>query len=84
MAEVEIYIKMSCPFCIKAMALLDELGVEYKRYSLEEYPELREKMLQRSDGRTSVPQIFINGQGVGGCDDLHKLHDQGQLSEMLK
>lgn len=82
-ANVEIYTWSTCPFCIRAKALLDRKGVDYTEYCLDGDEAGRAKMAQRSHGRRSLPQIFINDQHVGGCDDLHALNAQGKLDSLL-
>ena len=83
MARVEIYVKAFCPFCYRAEKLLDSKGVEYETYVLDS-SERRQEMIQRANGRTTVPQIFIDGQHVGGCDDLYALDREGKLEQLLK
>ncbi len=82
-AKVEIYTTRSCPFCIAAKALLDRKGVAYQETDVGADPSLRAAMTQRAGGRRTVPQIFIDGKGIGGCDDLHALDRAGQLDAML-
>ena len=83
MAWVEIYVKSTCGYCYRAKQLLDSKGVEYKSYELTWGSPLREEMIQRAGGRTTVPQIFINGRHIGGCDDLYALDRQGKLEQLL-
>ena len=83
MAQVEIYTTMICPYCHRAKKLLDAKGVDYTEIDVMTDSKLRTQMRERAGGRTSVPQIFINGQHVGGCDDLYALDRQGQLSPLL-
>lgn len=83
MAQVEIYTKFTCPYCIRAKRLLDQKGVEYKEISVDFGGAERQEMLARSNGRTTVPQIFIDGRHVGGCDDLMALHYDGKLDAAL-
>ena len=83
MAKVEIYTWAACPFCLRAKALLDRKGVAYKEYAIDGDDAAREKMAERAYGRRSVPQIFINGRHVGGCDELMALEYQGKLDELL-
>ncbi len=84
MAKVEIYTWRFCPFCIRAKQLLDRKGVAYTEYEIDGDEAAREAMVARgSDGRRSVPQIFINDRHVGGCDDLHALDRRGQLDPLL-
>jgi glutaredoxin 3 len=84
MAKVEIYTWRFCPFCIRAKRLLDRKGVAYTDYEIDGDEAAREAMVARgSDGRRSVPQIFIDDRHVGGCDDLHALDRRGQLDPLL-
>jgi len=84
MALVEIYSKAYCPFCVRAKALLEQKSVEYKEIKIDENPALRPQMIERSRGSSTVPQIFINDEHIGGCDDLFALHAKGQLDSLLK
>lgn len=83
MANVEIYTKAYCPFCVRAKMLLEEKGVLYQEVKIDENPERRPEMIQRSNGGTTVPQIFINDQSIGGCDDLYALQYAGKLDNLL-
>ena len=83
MADVEIYTKFTCPYCVRALRLLDSKGVKYKEIKVDRGGEPRAEMLARSNGRTTVPQIFIGGKHVGGCDDLMALDYDGKLDAML-
>jgi glutaredoxin 3 len=83
-ANVEIYTWSTCPFCIRAKALLSKKGVDFTEYCIDGDETARAKMAQRSHGRRSLPQVFINDQHVGGCDDLHALNGQGQLDVLLR
>lgn len=82
MAEVEIYTTPICPYCVRAKALLDKKGVAYKEVDVMAHPAKRKEMQQRSGGHT-VPQIFIDGEAIGGCDDLFELDFDGDLNKML-
>lgn len=82
MANVTIYSRSWCSFCKQAKALLESKGAAYDTIDIEEQPEKRDEMIERT-GRTSVPQIFINDQAVGGCDDLFALHSSGDLDKLL-
>ncbi|KKJ00906.1 glutaredoxin 3 [Prochlorothrix hollandica] len=82
-AKVEIYLWTTCPFCHRAKALLDKKGVVYQEYVIDGDEAARSVMAQRAQGRRSVPQIFINDQPIGGCDDLHGLEYAGQLDALL-
>ncbi|CAH0268677.1 glutaredoxin 3 [Erwinia aphidicola] len=83
MANVEIYTKATCPFCHRAKALLSQKGVNFKEIPIDGNADLREKMIERS-GRTTVPQIFIDAQHIGGCDDLFALDGRDGLEPLLK
>jgi glutaredoxin 3 len=83
-SKVEIYIWTTCPFCVRAKALLDRKGVEYTEYNLDGDEAGRSQMAKRANGRKSVPQIFIDDQHIGGCDDLHALDRQGKLDSLLQ
>ena len=83
MDVVEIYIKTTCPYCWRATSLLQTKGVEYREIVIDFGGPLREEMIQRANGRTTVPQIFIRGTHVGGCDDLMALERAGRLEELL-
>lgn len=82
MKTVEIYTTQTCPYCIAAKALLKKKGVAYTEIDVGADPALRQAMTERA-GRRSVPQIFIGGTHVGGCDDLHALDHAGKLDPML-
>ena len=82
-ATAEIYTWRICPFCIRAKALLDRKRVAYTELAIDGDELARDAMAARGDGRRSVPQIFINGRHVGGCDDLHALERSGQLDALL-
>ena len=83
MPTIEIYTKTFCPYCWRAKALLEAKGVQYREISVDFGGELREQMIERANGRTTVPQIFIDGRHVGGCNDLFALERDGQLDGML-
>ncbi|MDC7675993.1 glutaredoxin 3 [Asticcacaulis machinosus] len=82
MAKIEIYTKPYCPYCERAKALFDKKGVTYEDIVASHDPELRAQMNQRS-GRSTYPQIFIDGLHVGGCDDLLALESRGGLDPLL-
>ncbi|WP_392535163.1 glutaredoxin 3 [Nostoc sp. C117] len=82
-AKVEIYTWRTCPFCIRAKSLLNNKGVEFIEYSIDGDEVARNKMSQRANGRRSLPQIFINDEHIGGCDDIHALDSEGKLDELL-
>jgi len=83
MAVVEIYTKETCPYCFRAKALLDQKKVSYQEYKIDYDNALRAKMIDRSNGGYTVPQIFINEEAVGGCDELYALHAKGELDSLL-
>ena len=83
MAQVEIYSKGTCPYCARAKRLLEEKGASYDEYEISYDPDKRAEMIQRANGRSTVPQIFIDGRHVGGSDDLAELERRGQLDPML-
>ena len=83
MAKVEIYTKAWCPYCSRAMALLGSKGVEPQEFDITMGGPQRAEMIDRSSGRTTVPQIFIDGRHVGGFDDLAALDRQGKLDPLL-
>lgn len=82
MANIEMYTKATCPFCHRAKALLSAKGAAFHEIAIDNDPAKREEMIARS-GRTTVPQIFIDGQHIGGCDDLHALDARGGLDPLL-
>lgn len=83
MAQVTIYTKPYCPYCIRAVSLLEKKGVEFTEIEAAFEPEKRQEMIQRSNGRTTFPQIFIGDQHVGGCDDMMALEFDGKLDALL-
>ena len=84
MATGVLYAKTTCPYCPRARALLDEKGVQNLELILiDRDPSRRPEMIERAGGRTTVPQIFIDGQHVGGCDDLMALERAGKLDPLL-
>jgi glutaredoxin 3 len=80
---VEIYVKTTCPYCWRAKHLLDSKGVDYREISVDFGGAERQKMIQRANGRTTVPQIFIDDRHIGGCDDLMALERSGRLDELI-
>jgi glutaredoxin 3 len=83
MAEVDIYTTMWCPYCARAKSLLEKKGVAYHEISLDEEPGRRAEMVERAHGGRTVPQIFINGEHIGGCDDMMALERAGKLDPKL-
>ncbi len=83
MPKVEIYTKFYCPYCVRAKGLLKDKGVEFEEFEISMGGAKRTEMLERSNGSTTVPQIFINGQHIGGSDDLFALDAKGGLDPLL-
>ena len=83
MTKVEMYSTMWCLYCARARALLERKGVEFTEIDLMEEPGRRDEMIRRAGGRTSVPQIFIDGEHIGGCDDMVALDRAGGLDRKL-
>ena len=83
MAKVEIYTTMLCPFCYRAKKLLEKKGVAYTEFDVSTDAAGRAEMRQRAGGRHTVPQIFIDGAHVGGCDELYALEQRGGLDPLL-
>jgi glutaredoxin 3 len=83
MARVEIYTKFLCPYCARAKKLLGEKGVSYEEYEISTDGEKRAEMMQRANGRHTVPQIFIDDAHIGGSDDLVALEREGKLDPLL-
>jgi glutaredoxin 3 len=84
MQTVEIYTSPTCGYCHAAKRLLRDKGIAYAEVDVIANPDRRPEMVQRAHGRRTVPQIFIGGQHVGGCDDLYALEDAGKLDPLLK
>lgn len=82
-ANVEIYTKFGCPYCVRAKHLLDSKGVHYTEYDVTMGGAKREEMVSRAPGARTVPQIFINDQAIGGSDDLRALDSSGKLDALL-
>ncbi|MDX2240120.1 MAG: glutaredoxin 3 [Leptolyngbyaceae cyanobacterium bins.302] len=82
-AKVEIYTWSMCPFCMRAKALLTKKGVDFTEYCIDGDEVARAAMSVRANGGRSLPQIFINDQHIGGCDDLYALNAQGKLDPLL-
>jgi glutaredoxin 3 len=81
-AQVVMYSSSLCGFCFRAKRLLDSKGIAYKEISVDGRGDIRQQMMQLTGGRT-VPQIIINGNAIGGCDELHLLDRQQQLDTLL-
>lgn len=82
-ARVEIHAWRTCPFCIRARWLLRRRGVDFVEYRVGRDTPDRARMIERADGRTTVPQVFINGHGIGGCAELVALDRSGELASLL-
>ena len=83
MSEIEIYTQPWCPYCSRAVGLLTKKGVAFREIEAPHGSEARREAARRSGGRTSVPQIFIDGRHIGGCDDLMALNADGRLDRLL-
>ncbi len=83
MAKVEIYTKAFCGYSVRAKRLLEEKGVDYAEFDITMDAPRRAEMIQRAGGRSTVPQVFIDGRHIGGCDDLMALDRSGGLDPLL-
>ena len=83
MAKIEIYTKDACPYCTMAKRLLENKGQEWEEINLSREPGRVDEMLERSGGRMTVPQIFIDDRHIGGFDDLLALDQAGELDPLL-
>ncbi|MCC2976379.1 glutaredoxin 3 [Sphingomonas sp. PL-96] len=83
MAKIEIYTKAFCPYCTRAKRLLDSKGAAFEEVDISMGGERRAEMIQRANGRTTVPQVFIDDRHIGGSDDLAALDRQGGLDPLL-
>mgnify|MGYP001411454593 CR=1 FL=1 len=84
MSKVEIYTWRFCPFCIRAKFLLEKKNITFTEHKIDGDDEAREIMIERADGRKTLPQIFIDNKGIGGCDDLYELETNNKLDGLLK
>lgn len=84
MAKIEIYTTPICPYCARAKGLLEDKGVGFQEIDVFMDSGQRETMRERAGGRITVPQIFIDGKHIGGCDDLVALERAGRLDPLLK
>jgi glutaredoxin 3 len=82
-AKIEVYTTSYCPYCIRAKALLRSKGAEFEEIDVTDDPELRARMVELARGRRTVPEIFINGEIIGGCDELYALEQSGELDVLL-
>ena len=83
MAKVEMYTTGWCPYCARAKTLLNQKGVAFAEISLDEEPGRRAEMIERAHGGRTVPQIFIDGEHIGGCDEMVALDRAGKLDPKL-
>lgn len=83
MATIEIYTRTLCGYCIRARRLLDAKQIDYIEYVIDDGGPKRHEMIQRAGGRTTVPQIFVDGRHIGGCDDLYALERDGKLNDLV-
>ena len=83
MSKVEIYTWQYCPFCIRAKSLLKKKNINFTEYKIDGDEDARTLMIERADGRRTLPQIFIDNEGIGGCDDLYTLEDENKLDALL-
>ena len=83
MAKVEIYTTIACPFCTRAVSLLSAKNIDFTKIDVTLSAANRQAMRVRTNGQTSVPQIFINDDYIGGCDDLLRLNQAGHLDKIL-
>ena len=84
MAQVTIYTKPYCPYCVRAVSLLEKKGVEFTEVEAAFDPEKRKEMIQRANGRATFPQIFVGDEHIGGCDDMMALEYAGKLDPLLE
>ena len=83
MSKVEIYTWQYCPFCIRAKSLLKKKNINFTEYKIDGDEGARALMIERADGRRTLPQIFIDNEGIGGCDDLYTLENENKLDALL-
>ena len=84
MQKLKIYTSSICGYCIAAKELLKELDISFEEINIDGEPSLRKKMIKESNGRTTVPQIFLGNKLLGGCDDLFAMHQNGDLTKFMK
>ena len=83
MSKVEIYTWQYCPFCNRAKSLLKKKNISFTEYKIDGDEDARVLMIKRADGRRTLPQIFIDNEGIGGCDDLYALENENKLEALL-
>ena len=84
MKKVEIYTWQYCPFCIRAKSLLNKKSIDFIEYKIDGDELAREKMSERAHGKRSLPQIFIDNNSIGGCDDLYSLEEENKLDSLIE
>jgi glutaredoxin 3 len=84
MAKIDIYTTMMCPYCYRAKKLLSQHGADFNEIDVMADQDRRREMIERAGGRRTVPQIFIDGKHIGGCEDLYALDAAGKLSSLLQ
>ena len=84
MSHVTIYTKPYCPYCVRAIDLLERKGVDFVEIEAGFDPEKRQEMMRRANGRATFPQIFVGDQHIGGCDDMVALDRAGKLDPLLQ
>lgn len=84
MADIVIYTKTHCSYCVRAKQLLNIKGVEFKEINVDDDMAKFDVMVSKAGGKRTVPQIFINDQHIGGCDDMMALNDAGELDALLR
>ena len=82
MPKVEVYGADWCGYSLRARALLEKKGVEYQLIDVDSTPGARDEMVERGGGRT-IPQIFVDGTPIGGCDEIHALEERGELDRLI-
>lgn len=84
MSHIEIYSGDFCPYCTRAKSLLQKKGLEYIEYNVQSDLKHQNEMVERAGGARTIPQIFIDGKHIGGCDELYALESKGELDALLK
>ncbi len=84
MVKIEIYTTMLCPYCYRAKKLLSQHGADFTEIDVMAEPDCRREMIERAGGRRTVPQIFIDGRHIGGCEDVYALDAAGKLASLLQ
>ena len=83
MSKVEIYTWQYCPFCIRAKSLLKKKNINFTEYKIDGDEDARALMTERAHGRRTLPQIFIDNESIGGCDDLYALENENKLDALI-